>query len=257
MTTPLSEVLSTEADAKIVEPEVEAAAETEMIESTAEVTGESEEAAASEDQAAPPAEKQTEDVSEVEKLQAELNAFKAKALDEVSKRQALAQQLEQLKQPVEKPDAFVDPEKAIDHSINGLKTEFENRFLNMSEFNARSRHSEDFDQMTEVFFNEMVVQNPSLQQQAMQHADPYEFIYQQAKTHNEFKGVGSIDDFKARIESELRAKLEAEYAEKQKAAAEQAITNSIPTTLATATAAGGNKGQTFAGPTPLDKIIGG
>jgi predicted RNase H-like nuclease (RuvC/YqgF family) len=144
--TPLSEVFSTEADTKIVEEQPEKATEQEPV--TDEQPNE-EAQAESEAEAAPSAEDKPKDVSsEIDQLRNELNAFKTKAMDERNKRQDLQRQLEQ-----EKPDAYVEPDKAIDYGINGLKTEFENRFLNMSEFNARSRHSEDFDDMAEVFFN--------------------------------------------------------------------------------------------------------
>lgn len=253
MATPLSEVFSTEADEKILEPVVEAAAETAVEVSSDDVTVDSEVAAVTEEQAAPTAVEQAEVNPEVVQLRAELNAFKTKALDEVGKRQALEAQIKQA--PVEKPDAYVEPDKAIDFGINELKSDFDNKFLNLSEFNARGRHADDFDQMTETFFTDLAVQNPSLQQQALQHPDPYEFIYQQAKNHNEFKDIGSVDDLRAKIEAETRTKVEAEFAEKQKVSTEKAITDSIPRTLSTATAAGGNKAASYAGPTPLNKIF--
>lgn len=180
----------------------------------------------------------------------------AALMDERTKRQAIELQLKaQAQAPVEKPDAYVTPDEAIQYGQNEIRTEFNERFLNMSEAQARSRHSEDFDQMSDVFFSEMATANPVLGQQAMQAPDPYEFVYQQAKTHIEFKGVNSVDDLKAKLEVELRAKLEAEYAEKAKNSVDQAINSALPPSLSTATATGGNTAPVWGGPPSLDSIL--
>ena len=68
-------------------------------------------------------------------------------------------------------------------------------------------------------------------------------------------GVGSLSEYKAKIEADVRAKVEAEFGAKATADTEKAITDAIPQTLSTATAAGGNAGKVFAGATPLDVII--
>ena len=241
MSTPLSEVLSSEADAKIIEP-VE-----EVIEPVEETVEES---------AAPTAETEEVKPDEVEQLRAEVNAFKTQALDERGKRQALQQQMQALQAPVEVPDAYVEPDKAIQFGTDQVMMQMESRILNMSESQARGRHN-DFDAMKDTFFNEMVAKNPALEQQASQQADPYEFVYQQAKNFVDFKDVTSMDDLRAKIEAETEAKYAAKYAEQQNAATEQAITNAIPGSLATATAAAANTTQaTYSGPTPLNKIIG-
>jgi hypothetical protein len=248
--TSLSEVFRTEADNTVIEStevtEEVKADEVDQVETTDEVKSEE----VTGEQAAPPADK-TEPKAELEsklaQMEAKIKAFQTKALDEVRKRQELERQQA-------KPDAYAEPDKAIDFSVNQLKSDFDNRFLNLSEYNARSRHSEDFDAMTETFFNEMVQQSPALHQQALTHPDPYEFIYQQAKTYTEFKGVSSVSDLKAKLEAEIRAKVEAEYAEKQKELTEAAIRKAIPQTLATKTAAAG-KVDSYNGPTPLSEIL--
>jgi len=185
----------------------------------------------------------------------EANAFKAMALDERTKRQALESQLASLQKPVETPDAFVNPDEAIAHGDNTIRHEFNERFLNMSESQARSRH-DDFDSMNDVFFNEMAATNPDLINQANKAPDPYEFVYQQAKTHNEFKGVNSVDDLRSKIEVEIRAKLEAEYADKANVATEKAISNALPQSLSNTTAKGGNTQPEWEGAMPLNKIFG-
>ncbi|MEE8208849.1 MAG: hypothetical protein V3T88_07870 [Nitrosomonadaceae bacterium] len=244
--TPLSEVLSSEADQVIVDEQVEP-----------EQTQEPEATETVEKDAAPTAEETTQnEVSEVDKLRTEINAYKTKAYDEKGKRQALQSQLEGInKAQVKKPDAFVNPDDAITYGNNELRTEFNNRFWNMSESQARGRY-DDFDAMKDMFLNEMVIDNPLLGQQAVQADDPFDFIYQQAKTHNELKDVGSLSDYRTKIENEMRAKFEAEYAGKAADATEQAISNALPGTLSTATATGGNQTPTWAGPTSLNSILG-
>ncbi|MEE8208715.1 MAG: hypothetical protein V3T88_07190 [Nitrosomonadaceae bacterium] len=244
--TPLSEVLSSEADQVIVDEQVEP-----------EQTQEPEATETVDQKAAPTAEETTPEVSEVDKLRKEMNAYKTKAYDELNKRQVLQRENEEYKkQPVEKPDAFVNPDEAISHGNNEIRAEFNDRFLNMSESQARGRHGDDFDQMKDTFFNELVIDNPVLSQQAMQAPDPYEFVYQQAKTHDELKDVGSLSDYRTKIENEMRAKFEAEYAGKAADATEQAISNALPGTLSTATATGGNQTPTWGGPPTLDTILG-
>jgi len=252
MSTPLSEVLSLEADAVIIEddqvnPETETGQNQE--EQPATETGE--------EQAAPPAEEtKPEALSEIDQVRSELEAYKTKAYDEKGKRQALQSKLEVLNAPaVERPDAYVNPDQAIDYGNNEIRAEFNDRFLNMSESQARGRH-DDFDVMNKTFFNEMVVDNPVLAQQAMSAPDPYEFVYQQAKTHDEFKGVNSMAEYKDKLRSEMRTELEAEYADKTKTDVDNAINNALPQTLSTATATGGNQTPTWAGPTSLGNILG-
>ena len=246
--TPLSEVLASEADNSIIAEPAEVVPETDTGEPVPEVDPE----------AAPPAEETKPEVKSEDTLQKQLRASIAQANDERGKRQALQGQLEQFKaqqQQVEKPDAFVNPDEAIDYGVNAVSAAFNDRLLNLSESQARGRH-DDFDAMKETFFNEVVVQNPVLGQQAMQAPDPYEFVYQQAKTHNEFSGISSMDEYKVKVETEMRVKLEAEYAEKAKDATNQAINNALPQSLSTATATGGNQTPTWAGPTSLNDILG-
>jgi len=233
-----------------VEPVVE-----ESTVDTSEVKATDENQEVETEQAAPTAETSEayDTKTEIEKLRSEVSAFKAKALDEVRKRQALEQAQQQ---QAETPDAYVEPDKAIAFTAQQLQSQMDNRFYDMSEMMARQQHGEDFDQMVDVFFNEMVSSNPLLQQQALQQQHPYEFIYQQAKTHSEFKGVNSVDDLKSKIEAEVRAKVEAEMADKLKAQTEEAITKSIPGTLSTATAAAGTGSTKWAGPMPANKLYG-
>lgn len=243
---PLSEVLSSEADERIIqEPETV----DEVIETKAEETGEAEKSA---EATTPVEETKTNDVSELEQIKRQLNASIAQANDERSKRQALQQQFEQ--KQVEKPDAYVEPDKAIAFEVDQVAQQNDQRFLAYAFENAQDKYP-DFLEMQDIFFDQVAASNPALIEQAKQQADPYKFIYNQAKNFNEFKDVGSLDEYKSKVELELRAKLDAEYAEKLKQQTEQVITNSIPGTLSTATAAGGTGSKGYSGQTPLSKIF--
>jgi hypothetical protein len=242
METSLQDVFSPAEIEEQVQPEPE---QETVVEPEAEVSTETEE----EVQAAPTAETPSTEV-DIEELQKQINAFKAKALDETQKRQELERQLNQQ----EPPDAFADPEAAIDYQVGQVRAEMQSRFLDLSEANAKTRH-EDFDQMKDVFFSQMLTENPVLQQQALMQPDPYGWIYTQAKNHTELSKIGSVTDWQQQKEAEIRAQLEAEYAEKAKQATEEAISRSIPKTLANATAAGGNSKQPWAGPTPLNEVF--
>jgi len=236
----LSEVFGTEADQTIIGAVEE---NTEQVaEGSEEVTGEK--------VAAPPADEAQKVVidqlkTDLEQANRRANAFQTKALDEVNKRQAM-------QQPVERPDAYVEPDKAIEFEINEMRKESDTRFLGLSESNARLRHT-DFEDM-QTLFGQMAENNPVLAQQAIAQADPHEWLYQQAKHHNEFKDVSSIDDLKVKMKAEAKAEFEAEHAKQQNAATEQAITDAIPNSLATATAAGGVT-TPMVGQVPLEKLF--
>lgn len=251
MDTPLSDVFNSAEPAPEV-PEVPEVAEPVIEEA---LTGDTPEPAEIIPDETPEATPPVAETPQDDPVSGQIKAFQAKALDETRKRQALEEQLKQYQNPVEVPDAFAEPDKAIQHATKELEQKFENRFLNMSEVNARARH-EDFDAIKDVFFNEMLSENPALQQQALSNADPYGFIYKSAKNYVDLKDIGDIDSWKSQKEAEIRAQVESEYAGKVKAAAEKVITGAIPATLSNATAAGGNVNQGYTGPVPLDKVFG-
>lgn len=184
-----------------------------------------------------------------------VKALTAKAMDEVRKRQALEEKLRSYESQVQKPDAMIDPEGAIQFTVSQLEQKFQSRFLDLSEAGAKSRHP-DFEEMKQAFFDTMLPENPMLQQQALQQSDPYGWIYNQAKNHTEIKKIGNVTEWQAQKEAEIRAKIEAEYAAKLNAETEKAITKMIPGSLGKNTAAGGNVTQPWAGPTPLNQVLG-
>lgn len=192
----------------------------------------------------------TEPETEVEKPSEELIP-KSALLDERHKRQELQQQLADLQAqiPQEKPDYWNDPEKAFEQLESKIGNALQTQRLNTSEQLARSRH-DDLDEKLDAF-QDMVKENPSLQMQMLNAPDPAEFAYNAAKTHLEISAAGSVEDYRAQIEADVKQKLEAEYAEKFG----EALKGKIPPTLSTARGAG-NSSPEWSGPASLDKIVG-
>lgn len=255
MSTGLNEILNGEPEAA----EPAGAVETEVVE--AEVETPEVETPAVTPEVETPKDSPPESEENIETLKGQIKAFEVKAADETRKRQHYQQQFEAAQkqaQTQEKPDAFAQPDEAIAHAIAGVEQRFQNQLLNMSEQGAKARH-EDFEAMSELFFNKMAMENPALQAEALTQVDPYEFIYTSAKNQVELEQItelGGVDAMRESIREELRAELKAELETEKKAAIEKAIDGVIPNSLSGTRAAGGNQGETYSGPTPLSKIVG-
>lgn len=254
----LNEILNSETETET--EAVATATETEAVteDTTGEVTTETQE---TETEAETKTDSTPESKETVDEVAKQIKAFEVKAADETRKRQEVQRQLDAIQQKqtkVEKPDAFAQPDEAIAHAIAGVEQRFQNQLLNMSEQGAKARH-EDFEAMSELFFNKMAMENPALQAEALTQVDPYEFIYTSAKNQVELEQItelGGVDAMRESIREELRAELKAELETEKKAAIEKAIDGVIPNSLSGTRAAGGNQGETYSGPTPLSKIVG-
>lgn len=163
----------------------------------------------------------------VEDLQKEIVAFKAKALDETSKRQALEQSIAaQNKKPVEAAEFDWDnPQKSVDAAVNVVRQEAQTDRLDMSEAHAKSRH-EDYDEKYEVFVA-MATENPAILQQMLSQVDPAEYAYNLAAQRIFSDEVGKDPET---YEAKLKAKhfLEFETAAKTKTDGRQEIVNNLP-----------------------------
>ncbi len=232
----ISEILSSEADNVIIDDNVEVV---ETVNEVPAVTAETTEKL----------EETNEDVASREDL-----GLKQAAVSERKKRQDIQTQFDDLKremqimkgqnqapvEPIQAPDAYMAPQDAIDHSSSQVSQDFTAKLLNMSESQARGRHK-DFDEMKDLFFNEMSAANPNLQQQAMNAPDPYEFVYQQSKNHSELSGISNMSDYRAKVEAEVRASISAENETNTNAIANKAINDALPDSFAATTAIGGNQ----------------
>lgn len=186
----------------------------------------------------------------------------AKAADETRKRQALEQELAQLRsgqpaKPAEPAKTFWDnPDAALKSQQQQLATERVNIRLQTAEMIARSRYT-DLDEKLEIFRG-LVQQNPGLVQPWITAADPAEYAYRLAKNHQELQAVGGLEEMRKKIADETAAKVRAEEEAKYKAKLEEHERQraALPPTLSDVRGASTGKAAVWGGPTPLSDVLG-
>lgn len=184
----------------------------------------------------------------------EIAAFKQAAIAERQKRQELERQIAELRQSqAPQPPAFdVDPHAAFDALRNEVSTVVTNARLDLSEDLARERHP-DFDEKFAIF-EQMVQENPHVLTEISRASNPAERMYTIASNHQKLQQAGSLDALKEQMRAELRAEIEAELKAREDADAKKRA--ALPTTLSDTTSAGKPEPESFAGPTPLNSILG-
>ena len=246
----LEDVLNGTEESEPVEPVETVLTET----ATDDLKAEPEEAPAVEEEATP-----TVAETEIDQGSNEVAAFKAKAIDETSKRQAMAadnealrQQLQALQQPQQpKADFWDNPDNALDGMTKNFDEKIRQVEVNTTARIMRSMH-DDYTEM-ETLFIDLGQKSPVLFNQMNQSDNPAKFAYDYAKNHTEMESIGDPADYKARI----RAEVEAEYAVKTKSDIEAAIKtrSDLPGSLSNERASGGNTNPTQARP-QLEGLIG-
>lgn len=106
---------------------------------------------------------------------------------------------------------FFDPDAVkafVAHQVKSGVATVEQAWFQRNIAAAKERHT-DFDEF-EAEFKKAVATNPHLGVQADNAPDPAEFAYRTGKTLREMQGVGTIDEFRAKIAAEERAKILAE-----------------------------------------------
>lgn len=181
-------------------------------------------------------------------------AFLAAAQEERRKRQAMEQELAALRQnkPAEPAKTFWDdPEAALkQHETQTRQIVLQTR-LDTSEAIARQRYP-DFDANVEEF-GTLMQTVPGVRDQWLAAADPAEFAYQVGKRQKELKSIGNIEEYRQRVASEERAKIEAEF--KAKEADRQKLAADLPGSLSDVRSTSTPARAVFTGPTPLDAIL--
>lgn len=185
--------------------------------------------------------------------------------DERSKRQALENELAQLRQsmaqaqqpqPIQNqgpPDRWEDPEGYDRWLVNQASVVAREEAVQA--FNLQRIHSSaaqfradkpDYDEAIHVF-GQMADMNPGLVQQMQQADNPAAFAYETGKLQSEIIRHGSLQGY-------IAAQVEA-----QKAQALQAVTSQLPTSappsISSDRSVGGRSGPAWAGPTPLSDIL--
>lgn len=182
-------------------------------------------------------------------------AFLAAAQEERRKRQALENQLRELQaKPAEEKKTFWDdPEAALQHFQQQTAAAITKTRLDTAEAIARTKYK-DFDENV-AEFSELLQNVPGLRDQLLQASDPAEFAYRTGQRQKELKSIGNIEEYRAKVERETRAKLEAEFAAKD--AERRKLAESLPTSLSDVRGSGSGGRVVFAGPPALDDILSG
>jgi len=148
---------------------------------------------------------------------------------------------------------------ALEGRLNETRAEYDRRVqeirTEISRESARRRHS-DYDEVTASFQGK---EPPYVAQDILASPDPAERLYEYAKAFREFSGVGSVDAFRAKIEADVRSKIEAEYAAKIQTVApqHQAPRPPVPQqSLAGVRGNGSGKPAVWSGPSPIEQIVG-
>ncbi len=205
----------------------------------------------------------------------EKSALVAQAKDERRKRQDLerqvadltqrfqqfSQQPQQQRQPElpqqapERPDPFTDPVGAFEWQ----QQQFEDRLFNASVLMSRAMVSKepDFEAAESAFF-EAAKANPMLHAQLRSHPMPAQFAYEEGRKLLAQREIGADPAaYRAKLEAEIRAQLQAELGQTKPAQA-QTPKASAPKSLAgTPSAQPRDPRGRFSGPASLDEILGG
>jgi hypothetical protein len=166
--------------------------------------------------------------------------------------EALEKQFQQIQNPPPPPpDMFDNPEgwqnqfgsQLVNTAVQQATL---NAKLDMSEMMVRQSNP-DFDDMKAAFLD-LAKDNPTLAQQALADAHPWNKAYQIAKTHKTMQEVGATDvaSLTAAIEARLRAELQAQN---------PATPAPIPDTLADAQSARGSSASPVPVAPTLDDIL--
>ena len=187
----------------------------------------------------------------------------AAAADERRKRQALEQELAQLRaqqpqKPAEPAKTFWDnPDEALAKERQERQGEYIQMKLGMSEMMARQRYP-DFEEKLNTF-KAVAGNNPALVQAWLAAPDPGEYLYKFARNHQELQQLGGLDQMRKKIEADtaakVRAEVEAEYKRKEEEAAK--LRAAIPPSISDVRGASTNKSApVWGGPRPLDAVLG-
>lgn len=173
-------------------------------------------------------------------------------LDERRKRQEAENELEKYRQAKAKaPDVFEDQEGFTNHINQTISQQVLNATANISEFMAKREYPDLEEKVAK--FQDMVKQNPSLQQQVLGAISPYHEIVDIVTKAEELEKMKDIDSYKAQIRAEVEAEIKARLESEQQAKDKKR--QSIPPSLVSEPSKGTIKGTTFDGPSSLESIL--
>ncbi len=155
--------------------------------------------------------------------------------------------------PTEKPpNPIEDPEGFVAFQQRQQRELMFNERLNMSEAMLRQQHGDDDVDAKIAVFKEAAAANPALQAELRNQVHPYRWAYEHAQRLQAMKEIGPDPKayeakMREQIEADIRAKLEAEYANRPMNTPPAAPVN-IPTSLGTARSAAPRMGAPVTAP---------
>jgi hypothetical protein len=187
----------------------------------------------------------------------------AALLDERRKRQQYERELSELREqlkaretPVQPPkDVWEDPaayisaeaKRARDEAVREAQTMMRHQFANMSEQQARAKYP-DYDAKSAAFAARLEVDpvlRSELNRVVDRNGDLGEFVYKTEARLQEVEQIGNLDSYRTKLEADIRAKLEAEFAAR-KPVVPQSL-NGEPSPSSTT--------EAWKGPAPLEQIL--
>ena len=174
--------------------------------------------------------------------------------EERRKRQDLERRLAEVTKPQaesEKKTFWDDPEGHFKSFEQRMAQMGQALSLQVSEKIARSKYNDFEEKISE--FADSLKNTPGLHAQWLASPDPGEFAYRHGERVKEMREVGSLDNYKKKIEQELRTKLEAEYKQKQEEVSQQR--RELPGSLSDVRGAAKQNVPVWKGPTPFEDIL--
>ena len=223
------------------EEEAEEAPESEEQEQT----GEEEQQAPAAEEAPPEQQAQTQAPPAAQPHREPETVPLAAVMEERRKRQALEKQLAELQaKPQPLTDFYQDPERHIADVVGRTQQAMQQQVYAALEYAAKQTYP-DFDEKFAVV-EEYAKNNPAALADVFASPNPAVAAYQLGKKLIEYREMQDPEQYRSKVEAELRQKLEAEYAAREKqrqeaAAAEAAKAAAIPPDLSTSASASNTK----------------
>jgi hypothetical protein len=172
----------------------------------------------------------------VRDLEAELAAYRVQQ----------NQRQQQPRQQPKAPDAWEDPNAAIEYQTRQLRESFRQQAAMMSEEIARSTHK-DYDEVIQSL-GDAVQANPGLTEQIWQSPAPALAAYKAAQRHRAMAEIGDPTSYREKVRQELLAEMQAENPVQRNAPR-------LPKSMAAGTNVGNRRGPAWSGPRPLSDLL--
>jgi hypothetical protein len=167
--------------------------------------------------------------------------------------QELRRELRELKAmqnpPKPAPDVFEDPNGYSEYMQHAVKNAATRTKLEMSRFMAERDHGKEAVEAAYAYFDAHPEQSAAL----LNEPSPFHAAVEVFNRQRVAQEIGSDPEaYRAKLEAEVRAKVESEMVAKQ--ARDNA--GKFAPSMANVTGTGGGPKSTWAGPTPIDRILG-